>query len=179
MRNLANSEAKQGEIIAGFPAIGVSAETLPTDVLRELERITERVLTDEAAKDPDFAAILESQREFRSSYAHWKARAYLPSLDLHDVQMSAAESALGHTLVEITGVIGNLGDKPIESVKLNCVFYEINGIELHRVRSTIVRSSVGLPPGDERNFRLAFDAIPDGWNQVMPNLFIAEIIFVE
>lgn len=108
-----------------------------------------------------------------------EARDYLESLDLHDVQMSAIESALGHTLVEITGVIGNLGEKSIRSVKLNCVFYEINGIELDRVPTAIVRPNVGLPPGGQQEFRLAFDAIPDGWNQTMPNLFIAEIVFGE
>jgi TRAP-type mannitol/chloroaromatic compound transport system substrate-binding protein len=78
MRNLAKSEATQGAIIAGFPDIGVSAETLPMDVLRELERITESVLAEEAAKDPDFALIYASQKAFRQDYKHWKSRAYLP-----------------------------------------------------------------------------------------------------
>ena len=41
LRNLARSEALQGAVIAGFPDVGVTAETLPDDVLRELERITE------------------------------------------------------------------------------------------------------------------------------------------
>lgn len=77
-RNLAKSEATQGAIIAGFPAVGVSARTLPDDVLRELERITNEVLDSEAARDPHFSRILASQREFRAEYAHWKARAYLP-----------------------------------------------------------------------------------------------------
>jgi TRAP-type mannitol/chloroaromatic compound transport system substrate-binding protein len=78
MRNLANSEASQGAIIAGFPEVGVTAETLPTEVLRELERITEQVMAEEAARDEDFAAIYASQRAFRADYAHWKSRAYLP-----------------------------------------------------------------------------------------------------
>jgi len=108
-----------------------------------------------------------------------EARAYLPKLDLHSVEMAASESALGHMLVEITGVIGNIGERRVKSVKLNCVFYEINGIELDRVPSTIVRSNVGLAPGAEAKFRLAFDAIPEGWNQTMPSLFIAEIVFGE
>ncbi len=78
LRNLARSEALQGEVIAGFPSIGVTAERLPTDVLRELQRVTERVLEEEAAKDEDFATILRSQRAYRANYAHWKALAYLP-----------------------------------------------------------------------------------------------------
>ena len=78
LRNLARSEALQGEVIAGFPEVGVTAETLPDDLLRELERITETVLEEEAQRDPDFAAILASQNAFRADYAHWKARGYLP-----------------------------------------------------------------------------------------------------
>ncbi len=78
MRNLANSEAKQGAIIAGFPEVGVSAETLPMELLRELERITETVMAEEAAKDDHFARIYASQKAFKEDYAHWKSRAYLP-----------------------------------------------------------------------------------------------------
>jgi len=78
IRNLSNSEAKQGAVIAGFPAIGVSARSLPESILRELESVTKEVLAEEAANDADFAEILESQRLFRETYAHWKSRAYLP-----------------------------------------------------------------------------------------------------
>ena len=78
LRNLARSEALQGAVIAAFPEIGVSAETLPDDLLRELQRITDAVLEEEAGKSEDFATILASQRAFRADYAHWKARAYLP-----------------------------------------------------------------------------------------------------
>ncbi len=78
LRNLAKSEAAQGAVIAGFPDVGVSAETLPMELLRELERITDTVLAEEAEADEDFAAILVSQERFRAEYAYWKARAYLP-----------------------------------------------------------------------------------------------------
>lgn len=106
-----------------------------------------------------------------------EARAYLPSLDLGGVEMSGKENALGQTLVEITGQIANQGDRQIRSIRLNCVFFDINGIELHRALSTIVPARTGLAPGTEQGFRLAFDDIPDGWNQVMPSLYIAEIVF--
>ena len=78
MRNLANSEASEGAVIAGFPAIGVSAETLPMDILAELQRITREVMQREAAANADFAEIYASQKAFRAEYRHWKSRAYLP-----------------------------------------------------------------------------------------------------
>ena len=77
-RSLADAEARQGAVIEGFPAIGVSAESLSEPVLRELNRVTEQILEEEALKDADFAEILQSQRAFRRTYAQWKSRAYLP-----------------------------------------------------------------------------------------------------
>lgn len=106
-----------------------------------------------------------------------EAREYLTSLDLSDVEMGATDNALGQTLVEITGTIRNIGDRPVRSIRLNCVFFDVYGIELHRTLSTIVRSSQGLQPGGEVPFRLPFDDIPDGWNQVLPSLYVAEIVF--
>ena len=102
---------------------------------------------------------------------------YLPNLDLAGVEMSAKDNALGQTLVEITGKISNRGDRQVRGIRLNCVFFDVYGIELHRTLSTIVRASDGLAPTEERNFRLAFDDIPEGWNQVLPSLYVAEIVF--
>lgn len=77
-RNLAASEGRQGDVIRGFEAEGVSAETLPRRVLDALAEVTREVLEEEAAKDADFAEILASQRRFRAMYAEWRERAYLP-----------------------------------------------------------------------------------------------------
>jgi hypothetical protein len=35
----------------------------------------------------------------------------------------------------------------------------------------------GLAPGETKQFRLPFDDIPENWNQVMPQLVIAQIQF--
>ena len=108
-----------------------------------------------------------------------QARAYLANLDLGGVEMAATENTLGQTLVEITGKIKNLGGSHVHRIRLNCVFFDVYGVELHRVLTTIVRERDGLAPSAEREFRLPFDDIPEGWNQVMPKLYIAEIVFAE
>jgi TRAP-type mannitol/chloroaromatic compound transport system substrate-binding protein len=77
-RSLARSEGLQGPVVRDFATAGVRVETLPDDVLRELQSLTEQVLEEEAAVDADFAEILRSQQRFRADYEHWKARAYLP-----------------------------------------------------------------------------------------------------
>jgi hypothetical protein len=108
------------------------------------------------------------------------ARDYLPKLDLNNVNMEAREDALGQTLLEITGEITNLGESEVTVVEANCVFRNVNGLEIGRQRSALVSERTGnLPPGDTQNFRLAFDSVPADWNQVVPDLFIAQIHFSE
>ena len=75
---LAQSEATQGAVIAGFPSIGVTAQRLPMPLLKHLDEVTQAVLDEEASRDPMFARILTSQRQFESDYYHWKRLAYLP-----------------------------------------------------------------------------------------------------
>ena len=78
IRNLSNSEAKQGPVIKRFEESGTSPITLPHPILKELQRVTKQVLESEAAKDADFAEIYQSQLDFMKSYSKWKSRAYLP-----------------------------------------------------------------------------------------------------
>ena len=77
-RALSEGEAVQGDIIKNFPADGISAETLPDDILQELRKVAVEVLDEEAANDPHFARILESQRAFSETYGYWKRKGYLP-----------------------------------------------------------------------------------------------------
>ena len=78
IRNLSSSEGKQGAVVARFEETRALPTVLSLEILRELERVTKRVLEQEAERDKDFAVIYESQLEFRQNYSHWKSRAYLP-----------------------------------------------------------------------------------------------------
>lgn len=75
-RNLANAEATQGAVIAGFIGSGVETRTLSPALLATLEAAAREVLEEEAAADPDFARILAHQNAFRSEYARWRTLAY-------------------------------------------------------------------------------------------------------
>ena len=76
MHKLADTEALQGPVLAGFEASGITALTLPDEVLAELERVSEQVLAEEASRDADFARVLASQRAFEDTYAVWRRQAY-------------------------------------------------------------------------------------------------------
>ncbi|MFW2332041.1 MAG: TRAP transporter substrate-binding protein [Nitrospinota bacterium] len=79
LKGLAESEAQQGEVMAGFKAKGIIAKKLPKDILRKLKVVTEEVLAEEGAKDADFKKVSDSQLKFSSSYNLWESFAYLPS----------------------------------------------------------------------------------------------------
>ncbi len=106
------------------------------------------------------------------------AKAYVRSLALSHVEMKAHESYLKQQIVEITGQLGNRGDRALKTVELNCVFYDAYGQVVLRKRVEIVtRKMNGLATGETKPFRLAFDDIPESWNQALPQLVIASIVF--
>ena len=106
------------------------------------------------------------------------AKAYVRYLKLSGVEIKATEAYLKQTLVEITGKIGNHGDRKVKLIEINCVFYDPYGQVVLRERVPIVRSKgPGLGPGETKGFRLPFDSIPESWNKAMPQLVIARIQF--
>lgn len=107
-----------------------------------------------------------------------EAKAYVHNLQLMDVDMQKHESYMKQAVVEITGKIANNGSRNLKVVEINCVFYDPYGQLVLRERVPIVSEKIGgLAPGEIKNFRLAFDNIPDSWNQALPQLVIAGIVF--
>lgn len=107
-----------------------------------------------------------------------EARDYLEHLQLDNVHMQAAESMVNARVVEILGSIANKGTRTVKLAEVTCVFRDYNEKEIKRERLPIVPGTGSpLGPGDTKAFRLAFDDIPDDWNQVMPTLVIAQIQF--
>jgi hypothetical protein len=115
-----------------------------------------------------------------------EAKAYLPNLAFvaadgetpESPKMEAHESYLKQSVVEITGNLRNKGDRVLELVEINCVFYDPYGQVVLRERVAIVgRKNGKLAPGASKAFRLAFDNVPEGWNQAMPTMVIARIDF--
>jgi len=107
-----------------------------------------------------------------------EAKAYITNLGLADVGIQAKLDYFGQKVVEINGSITNNGDRNLGVVEVSCVFRDYANQILSRQRSPIVSVKMGgLKPGETKTFRLPFDAIPEGWNQQMPQLVIAGISF--
>jgi hypothetical protein len=109
-----------------------------------------------------------------------EAAAYLPHLQLSDVDMKAAENYLGHTVMNITGKIANNGPRTLLLVEIHCVFKDYAGQAVARERVAVIGRKTGpVATGQTRAFDLAFDNIPAAWNQALPDLVISQIQFQE
>jgi hypothetical protein len=108
-----------------------------------------------------------------------EAKAYLPYLKLSsDTHMQAAESYVQSRLVEILGEITNAGNRKVKLIEVTCVFRDYSNQEIAREHTYVWDGHAGaLLPGQTKSFRLAFDTLPDSWNQAMPSLVIAQIQF--
>lgn len=79
LRGLAEGEYKNGAVLAELQAKGINIGQIPIEILQQLKAVTDEVLAEEAAADPDFKRVLESQQEFEKTYSIWDQRAYLPA----------------------------------------------------------------------------------------------------
>ncbi|HYP14608.1 MAG TPA: FxLYD domain-containing protein [Bryobacteraceae bacterium] len=104
-----------------------------------------------------------------------EGKAYVRNLRLANVDMKATANFAGAAVVEITGEITNAGNRALDRVELNCIFYDTAGQVVLRERVPIVRAK--LDPGASRAFRLPFEGIPQTWNQTLPQLVIAHVAF--
>ncbi len=92
--------------------------------------------------------------------------------------MQASENFMRQQVIEITGKIKDAGPRSLKSVDVFCLFFGVDGREIHRERLPIVSASNNpLRPGEIRSFRLPFDSLPEGWNQTLPRMVIAQITF--
>ncbi len=109
-----------------------------------------------------------------------EAKAYVKNLKLSNVTMKAAENLMSQQVVEIDGDVTNNGPRSLQTVELYCLFNGLNGRQIYRERVPMIsKGGHPLKPNETRSFRLPFDSLPDGWNQVLPGMVIAEITFAQ
>ena len=119
-----------------------------------------------------------ANRVENNSPASQEARAYVRNLLLKDVTIQATENFMNQQVVEVQGSIGNQGPRALQLVDVYCLFQNVNGQEIRRERLPIVAAKgQPLKPGEIRKFRLPFDSVPEGWNQAIPRMVIAQIAF--
>jgi hypothetical protein len=106
--------------------------------------------------------------------------AYAPKVVLANLTMKAAENFMQQRVVEVRGDILNAGGRALDAVYVDCTFTGIDGRQVYRERQAAFLSKTNpLKPGETRPFRLAFDHLPDNWNQAMPALAVAKLGFAD
>jgi hypothetical protein len=111
------------------------------------------------------------------------ADAYAASLPLTQFAMSESENLTGGKQTYLDGQIGNTGGRTVAAVTVQVVFQNDEGLapQIDTVPLTLIRvkepyidtepvSAEPLKPGDEREFRLTFETVPQNWNQQMPEV---------
>jgi len=110
------------------------------------------------------------------------------SLPLSQISMSESTSLSGGKSTFVDGHIKNAGTQTVTGVTVQVLFRndeamppQIETLPLSLIRTRepyIDTQSVGsspLKPGDERDFRLIFEAIPANWNQQTPEIRIIAV----
>ena len=113
---------------------------------------------------------------------------YAGSLVLSDLAMSESTSLSGGKSTFLDGHITNRGTQTVSAVTVQVLFRNAEGMPPHietlpisliRTRQPYVDtqpiSANPIHPGDDREFRLIFEAIPDNWNTELPELHLVDI----
>jgi hypothetical protein len=109
--------------------------------------------------------------------------AYAVSLPLSQFAMSESANLSGGKLTYLDGHIGNTGYRTVTAVTVQAVFRNDEEMppQIDTVPLTLIRvkepyidtepvSAAPIKPGDDREFRLTFETMPDNWNQQMPEV---------
>jgi hypothetical protein len=113
---------------------------------------------------------------------------YATNLQLSDLAMSESTSLSGGKSTFIDGKVKNTGDKTVTGVTVQVLFRNDEGMppQVETVPLSLIRtrepyidtqpvSAAPLKPGDEREFRLIFEAIPGNWNVQMPEVHVVRV----
>lgn len=113
---------------------------------------------------------------------------YAASLPVSHLAMSESANLAGGKQIYIDGVIDNTGNRTVTAVTVQILFRnmahevaqnETQPLKLVRTRNPYVDvqpvSAAPLKPGDEKQFRLTFDAVSPEWDGAYPEIRFVKI----
>jgi hypothetical protein len=114
---------------------------------------------------------------------------YAANLPLSQLAMSESTSLSGGKSTFIDGHIQNTGSQTVTGITVQVLFRndeamppQIETVPLALIRThepyvdTQPVSAAPLKPGDDREFRLIFESIPNNWNTQMPEIHAVQVI---
>ena len=113
------------------------------------------------------------------------ADSYSASLPLTGFAMSEAANLSGGKLTYLDGHVSNTGGRNVTGITVQVVFANDEALapQIDTLPLTLIRtrepyidiqpvSANPLKPGDDREFRLTFETVPENWNTQMPQVRI-------
>jgi hypothetical protein len=113
---------------------------------------------------------------------------YAGNLPISDLKMSESSNLAGGKVTYLDGHISNKGDRTVTGVSVQVLFRnpaqevaqnETQLLRVIRARDPYIDiepvSAAPLKPGDERDFRLIFDAVTPSWDGAYPQLRILRV----
>ena len=102
--------------------------------------------------------------------------------------MSESSNLAGSKVTYLDGQIANQGSRTIAGISVQVLFRdyahevawnETQPLQIIRTRDPYVDtepvSAAPLRPGDQRDFRLAFDSVPDSWDGAYPEIRVVHV----
>jgi hypothetical protein len=113
---------------------------------------------------------------------------YAASLPMTNLSMSESSNLAGSKVTYLDGQIANQGSRTITAISVQVLFRdyahevawnETQPLQIIRTRDPYIDtepvSAAPLHPGDQRDFRLAFDSVPDSWDGAFPEIRIIHV----
>jgi len=99
-------------------------------------------------------------------------QAYAPQIRFGDFSLTRATNMLKMEITNVDGTIENGGARHVAEVEVALEFEDLSHNVIFRDTRRILGGAPPVNAGEKRVFRLSFDAIPGGWNQVPPKFTI-------
>ena len=113
---------------------------------------------------------------------------YAASLPISNLAMSESSNLAGGKVTYVDGHIANKGDRTVTGITAQILFRDVahevtqnesQALRIIRTRDPYIDvetvSAAPLKPGDERDFRLIFDAISPDWDGAYPEIRIIHV----
>jgi hypothetical protein len=115
---------------------------------------------------------------------------YAANLPISGLAMSESSNLVGGKVTYVDGHIANKGNRTVTGISAQVLFHNVaqevtrndtQPLKLIRTREPYIDlesiSAAPLAPGDERDFRLIFDAAPPDWDGAYPQIRIVHVDF--
>jgi hypothetical protein len=100
-------------------------------------------------------------------------QAYAGSLIFDNLNMSAFENMFHQKVIYLNGNVSNKGARTVRAAEITVEFYDASHklvlSEKHRIVGDGTRP---LESGENRDFQIGFETIPDAWNHEFPAMHI-------